>query len=233
MLLVSAALVGQDIIIAVVKGVEVGVSGPRIALIIIDQIIGVEALLIRFLELLADVVPFDEAVLVGTPRVVQVGVEVKELAPGEVYVVDVLVNLLSHVQEVLSRHRVVDHRHAARLLVALTREEGGFLTKVIYLLGRVGKHVVERSFSIAECVHGGSKLIGRTAPLGDIFAPKQFLLALIQVDALLRITCQRLLSQPVSLLIRLGLLSQIFEPGGEILVHELTRSNGMIAMAHN
>jgi len=57
------------------------------------------------------------------PCIVKIRVEVEELAPGEVQVVNVLVDLFAHVEEVLPGHRVVDHSSAARFLVALSTEE--------------------------------------------------------------------------------------------------------------
>lgn len=143
----------------------------------------------------------------GLARIVQVGVEVEELAPGQVDVVDVLVHLLTHIDEVLSRHRVVDHGDAARLFVALRREEGALLAQVVDLFTRIGQHVAKSSFGIIERIHGGSQLIGGAAPLCHVFSSKKPFFTLIQIDALGIVAGKGLLTQPVSFLIALGLLS--------------------------
>ena len=64
----------------------------------------------------------------GLPCVVKVRVEAEELAPSQIYVVNMLVDLLTHVEEVLPRHRVIYHSHPARLFVTLSLEEGRLFT---------------------------------------------------------------------------------------------------------
>ena len=119
----------RDFIETIVKGfIEVIPRVWNVITKVINKIVIDKRLLIRLLKLLSDVLPVHKAVLVALARIVQVRVKVKELTPGQVEVVDVLVDLLSHVDEVLSCHRVVDHRDTACLLVALSSEEGGLLT---------------------------------------------------------------------------------------------------------
>ena len=80
-------------------------------------------LLVWLLQLLADIGAVSEAVIGRLSRIVQIRVEVKELAPSQVDVIDMLMDLLAHINEVLSGHRIVDHSGTSRLLVALRSEE--------------------------------------------------------------------------------------------------------------
>lgn len=139
----------RDFIETIVKGfIEVIPRVWNVITKVINKIVIDKRLLIRLLKLLSDVLPVHKAVLVALARIVQVRVKVKELTPGQVEVVDVLVDLLSHVDEVLSCHRVVDHRDTACLLVALSSEEGGLLTQVVHLLCGIWQHVREGSLSV-------------------------------------------------------------------------------------
>ena len=174
-----------DIIEAIFEGlIEVIPRVRNIVTKVIYKIVIDKRLLVRFLQLLSDVLPVHKAVLVALARIVQVRVEVKELTPGQVEIINVLMDLLSHVNEVLSRHRVVDHRDTTRLLVALRREEGGLFAQVVNLLGGIRQHVREGSLSIVERIHGCTELVRRAAPLSDILATEQLLLTLVQVGLL-------------------------------------------------
>ena len=118
--------VGENVIKAIIKGIkEISFVSSilNFIVVVVEQIVVVHGLLIRLTKLLTDVLAIDESVLVGLPRIVQVRVEVQELAPGQVDVVDMLMDLLAHINEVLSGHRIVDHSGTSRLLVALRSEE--------------------------------------------------------------------------------------------------------------
>ena len=91
---------------------------------LIDEVIVGQRLLVGLLKLFSDVLAIGKVVLVSLPRIVQIRVEVKELAPGQVKVVDVLVHLLTHVNEVFTRHRIIDHGDPTSLFIALSCEEG-------------------------------------------------------------------------------------------------------------
>ena len=64
-----------------------------------------------------------------------------------------LVDLLAHVNKVLSGHRVVDHSDTTRLLIALSGEESRLFAEVVDLLGRVRQHVAESTLSVVHAVH--------------------------------------------------------------------------------
>ena len=142
---------GENVVKAIIKGIKEVSLVPcilNIIVVVVEQFVVVHGLLVRLIKLLTDVLAIDESVLVGLPRIVQVRVEVEELAPGQVDIVDVLVHLLAHVDEVLPRHRVIDHRHTTRLFVTLRREEGTLLAQIVHLLAGVGKHVLEGTLGI-------------------------------------------------------------------------------------
>ena len=206
---------GENVVKAIIKGIKEVSLVPcilNIIVVVVEQFVVVHGLLVRLIKLLTDVLAIDESVLVGLPRIVQVRVEVEELAPGQVDIVDVLVHLLAHVDEVLPRHRVIDHRHTTRLFVTLRREEGTLLAQIVHLLAGVGKHVLEGTLGIVQRVHGRAQLIRGAAPLCDILAPEKSLFALVEVNALGVVAGEGLLAQPVSLLVTLSLLAKIFEP---------------------
>lgn len=101
---------------------------------VVNELHVIDRLLIWLDELLADIVSLHEIVLVRLSCIVKIAVEVEELAPSQVKVIDVLMDLLAHVDEVLPCHSVVDHRCAARLFEALSREESGLFTQIVHLL---------------------------------------------------------------------------------------------------
>ena len=211
----TAPSVGENVIKAIIKGIKEVALVPsilNIVVVVIEQFVIVHGLLIRLLKLFTDVLAVDESVLVGLPRIVQVRVEVEELAPGQVDIVNVLVHLLAHVDEVLPRHRVINHRHTARFFVALRGEKCTLLAQIVYLLASVRKHVLEGTLGIVQRVHGRSQLVRGAAPLCDILAPKKSLFALVEVNALCVVAGKGFLAQPVGLFVALRLLAQIFEP---------------------
>ena len=144
----------------------------------------VHRLLVRLLKLFSDVLAINESILVRLPGIVKVRVEVEELSPGQIDVVNMLVHLLAHVDEVFSRHRVVNHCCAARLFIALRSEEGTLLAEVVDLLAGVREHVLEGPLGIVQCVHGRSKLIRGAAPFCDVLSPEKPFFALVEVNAL-------------------------------------------------
>ena len=130
----------KNVIEAVIKGVkEVTLRHSILGLVegVIDQVIVGQGLLVGLLELLTDILTFHEGVLMRLSCIVEVRVEVKELTPGQIDVVNVLVHLFAHVDKVLPRHRVVDHCDTTSLFVALRCEEGTLLAQVVDLLARV------------------------------------------------------------------------------------------------
>lgn len=91
---------------------------------------------------------------------------------------EVSVGLLTHVDEVLTSHSVVQHSASLDLLVDLSGEECSFLFKVVDLSSRVGKHVGEGTLSILERVHGFIYLIRLDTPLLDVLSLEEPLLVL-------------------------------------------------------
>ena len=144
-----------------------------------------------------------------------------------------LVNLLTHVDEVLPCHRIIDHSHTASLLVALRGEEGGLLGQVVDLFAGVGEHVAECTLRVVKRVHGRAQLVLVAAPLRHILASEQLLLTLVQVDALGVVPRQRLFTKPVGLLVALRFLAEIFEPCGQVLIDKLSRADGVISIAND
>ena len=207
--------VGENVIKAIIKGIkEISLVSSilNIIVVVVEQFVVVHGLLIRLIKLLTNVLTIDESVLVGLPRIVQVRIEVQELAPGQVDIVDVLVHLLAHIDKVLPRHRVVNHCHTARFFVALRREKGTLLAQIVHLLASVGEHVLEGTLGIVQRVHGRAQLIRGAAPLSDILAPEKSFFALVEVNALCVVAGKGLLTQPVGFLVALSLLAKIFEP---------------------
>lgn len=145
--------IGKNIVKTVIKGVkEVALYHTILCLVkrVINQVIVSKGLLVRLLELLTNVLAIHKSVFVGLPRIVQIRVEVEELTPSQIDVVDLLVHLLTHVDEVLSGHRVVNHGDTTCLFVALGREECTFLTQVVDLLARIRQHEAKGSLSVVK-----------------------------------------------------------------------------------
>ena len=195
---------------------------------VVNQLHVIDGLLIGLNQLFADVVPLYKIVLMRLPRVVEIRVEVEELAPSQVQIVNVLVNLLAHVDEMLPGHRVVDHGRATSLFEALRGEESRLLTEIVHLLRGIGQHVAEGRLCIIQGVHSGAHLVGRAPPLRHVLPLEQPLLALVEVDTLRVVAGQGLSAEPVSFLVRFRLLAHVFEPGCQLLVHELPGADRMV-----
>ena len=149
----------ENVIKAIFKGIKkvsLVLSILAVIVVVIEELVIVHGLLIRLLQLLANVLAINESVLVGLSCIIQVRVEVEELTPGQVDIVNMLVHLLAHVDEVLPRHRVVNHGNTARFFVALRREKGALLAQIVHLLASVWKHVLEGALSIVQGVHGST-----------------------------------------------------------------------------
>jgi len=169
-------------------------------------------LFVRLDYLLADVVVLGVSVVVLLPRIVQISVEVEEVAPREVDLVNVSVHLLAHVDEVLPRHRVVEHDHAPRLLPALVGEVGGFLREVLNFLGLLRMHQRKRLLLVVDHVLGCAQLVVLELPLADVFRFESFFLFVLQVFQCLGVSLQTLVAQPVRFLERLRLVALVLEP---------------------
>ena len=66
----------------------------------------------------------DVVIIFLLSSLVQVTVEIKEVTPSLSDIVEVSVSLLSHVDEVLSSHGVIEHGSSLDFLVNLSSEEG-------------------------------------------------------------------------------------------------------------
>ena len=117
-------------------------------------------------------------VILLLPSLVEVTVEVKEVAPSLGDIMEVSVGLLAHIDEVLTSHSVVQHSASLDLLVDLSSEECSFLFKVVDLSSGVGKHIGEGTLSILQRVHRFIHLIRLDTPLLDILSLEKSLLIL-------------------------------------------------------
>ena len=97
--------------------------------------------LIWLLDFLSNVVFLNERIILLFSCVVQVRVEVKELAPSVVNLIKMTLYLLTNVNKGFTRHCIIHHHSAATFLPELRREIVGLLFEVINLLGGIRQHV--------------------------------------------------------------------------------------------
>ena len=162
--------------------------------------------------------------------VVEIGVEVKVLAPLQVELVDVAVHLFAHVHKVPATNYVVLHDDSARLLVALVGEEGALLVQVGYLLGLLGQHHFEGMLRVVHYVHSLAGLFSRNLPLTDVLLAEKLLLFLHELCLVQRVASQGLVAKPVSFLEAPRSLLLVLEPAAQVVVHHLTSLQSEVAV---
>ena len=109
---------------------------------------------------------------------VEITVEIKEVAPSLGDIMEVSVSLLAHVNKMLTSHSVVQHSSSLDFLVDLSSEESSLFFKIVDLSSRVGKHVGEGTLSILERVHGFINFIRLDTPFLHVLPLEKPLLIL-------------------------------------------------------
>ena len=71
------------------------------------------------------------------------------------------------------------------------------------------------------------------APLSHVLLLEQLLLPLSQIGILSGVPLQRFVSEPVGLLEGFRFLASILEPGGQILVNQFARLEGVVAIPNH